>query len=545
MMETAIIIASLAVVGFFVWFFAFRKRKEPKNESVSPTPVPAQKPEPNPDEKPTQEEDKKEDVVEEEQTDEPFIGRMFAALDDCLTLFDDVMQVPSDGLTYSYLQKLVYEAGIQYYKSCSVNGLPYLYSRDNFPYVYNYYGDRENEDAAFMTMIGWIVALHLSELCPQKRNKLFKTGYEVAGYRMDSPIYGYEFRSDPNVARLVASAFYATMRSLLKPDTDAMRKEMGGKKYDRTLKQLVDDEPRVHVTDDAFYIDLRGFMASAPGPYAPGYTDRSKNNPTFPDEKASNGSLQMDMDIYNHIVSGYNLDGKRSVQAIADEEGDVHHLFGTDKRDIGGKYDFNAVFGQKSIGELISPDSAFAEFIHQVQRAGGSARGILQHADPSIGAIEYGRLRPGCSEQREGQRKSYDDDRLNVLSSFIIEDNDGCKQTYSDGGVDKYYYDEDGHWTNAKVQSPEDYENMSKDLLYANSYPSGHSSGIWCAAMTMMEAYPFKADLIMRAANNFAVSRTVSRYHWNSDTIQGRVLGSAMNAVCHATSDYDSSLSGD
>ena len=75
--------------------------------------------------------------------------------------------------------------------------------------------------------------------------------------------------------------------------------------------------------------------------------------------------------------------------------------------------------------------------------------------------------------------------------------------------------------------------------MYANSYPSGHASGIWSAAMTLIELDPLKADLIMRAANDFAVSRVVSRYHWNSDIIQGRVIGSIMNPVCHATSDYN------
>ena len=46
----------------------------------------------------------------------------------------------------------------------------------------------------------------------------------------------------------------------------------------------------------------------------------------------------------------------------------------------------------------------------------------------------------------------------------------------------------------------------------------------------------------MRETNAFAMNRTIARYHWTSDTIQGRVLGSAMNAVCHAAKDYDERL---
>ena len=60
--------------------------------------------------------------------------------------------------------------------------------------------------------------------------------------------------------------------------------------------------------------------------------------------------------------------------------------------------------------------------------------------------------------------------------------------------------------------------------------------------MMLCEAMPYKADLIMQAANQFAINRTISRYHWTSDTIIGRVLGSIASAMCHATSDYDTLL---
>ena len=143
---------------------------------------------------------------------------------------------------------------------------------------------------------------------------------------------------------------------------------------------------------------------------------------------------------------------------------------------------------------------------------------------------------------QQGLRKSFTDDRLNVLTSFVIDDNDGHKASYDVGDIEVPYLDENGIWTDEEVQSPEDYEDMLKDKLYANSYPSGHSAGIWSAAMTMIEIYPEKADLIMRAANEFAQSRVISRYHWNSDIIQGRIVGSVMNPVCHAAPDYSELL---
>ena len=58
-------------------------------------------------------------------------------------------------------------------------------------------------------------------------------------------------------------------------------------------------------------------------------------------------------------------------------------------------------------------------------------------------------------------------------------------------------------------------------------------------AMILMELLPEKADLILKEANQFAVNRTIARYHWTSDTINGRVLGSAQQAVSHGASDFD------
>ena len=452
--------------------------------------------------------------------------------------FRNIIPVQKNSRTYRHLFAMAEEAMTQSMGGSKV-GLPQLYQERNFPYVYNYYTDNQPDKVGvFKTMIGWLCAMQLSELYPTKRNQLYKAGYEAGGYTMNSNIYGYHFKSDPNVARLVASAVYAAMHPTNALVIDTMRTEVGGSQYSLPLAEMYQQESRSHVTDDAFFVDLRLFMASAPGPIAPPFADRNGINPPIPDEKASNGCLKVDMEIYNYIVEKYNLPEQRAVQATADEDADIHHVFGPDMKNVGGKYNFNAVFGQSTIGKTISPEGKIASLVQLVQKSGNSARGVLQHDTPSIGHYEYGRLRPGCAESQQGLRKSFTDDRLNILTCFVIEDNDGHKAVYDVGDVEVPYLDENGNWTNKLVQSAEDYEEMERDLLYANSYPSGHAAGIWSAAMTMIEIYPQKADLIMRAANDFAVSRTVSRYHWNSDIIQGRIVGSLMNPVCHATSNY-------
>lgn len=74
------------------------------------------------------------------------------------------------------------------------------------------------------------------------------------------------------------------------------------------------------------------------------------------------------------------------------------------------------------------------------------------------------------------------------------------------------------------------------------SYPSEHSAGIWNEALILMEMFPYQADKIIMVVTKYAVNRTIARFHWNSDTVNGRVLGSAICPVMHASSDFDSSF---
>lgn len=469
-------------------------------------PEPEPEPEPEPDPVPTLAED---------------------VLRGVLSRFASVMSIGTGSLTYEWLCRVVTEAYRQYFRSESGEGFPLLYRRELMPTVVDYYGERKDEQAAFTTQVGWIVALHLSELCPMKRNQLFPIGYETGGYDAETPLYGWQFRSDPNVARIIGGALLAAMEGKCEPDIAAMRQEVGGKAYDRTLAEIVDQESRYNVADDGFYIDFRKFLVSAPGPYAPGYQNRKNLRPTFTDEKTANGCLAMDMEIHEQIVGSLNLPDQQAVQAVADKEWDERHLYGDDMHGVGGRYDFNAVFGLSTIGIRIDPEDELAVWIANAKTAGSSARGILQHANTAYGPMEYGRLRPGCSWEREAAKHSTTDDRQNVLADFVIEDGDGCPTGY---------YDAHGNWVKpAECHSPEQYKDIQQTQLYANSFPSGHSGGIICATMFWIKRYPLLADLLLRAAIAFSLNRTIARYHWTSDVITGRIVGSAMYAICRAT----------
>ena len=537
MEEILSIIIPVILLAISIWYFNYRKPKsdtnKPTNVTDSQKPKEEGKPEDKPEEKPKEsekEEDKpKEEEKEKEEKEYPPYsqdGFIKAVYD-----FSDAMDRPIalGGEVYNYLYDLFHEARTQYLGKVSVNGIPTIYKKENFPTIYDYYGEKGDEWSAFKTLIGWLFALALAELRPQSRDALFKLGYEYGGYNKYSDIYGYKFEYDPNVARMAASALYAAMRGTLSYNWSELRKDLAGLINDESLEDIKESDSLLFGEYD-FYVDLREFMPTAPGPYAPNYKRRPDE--TYPnEEKTDDKNLQMDRDIHEFIVEncnlGNNVFNNRVVQAIADKEGDLNHLFGEDRQYK--DYKFHAVFGPSTIGITISPDGNIAKLCKLCQYISSYQRDVLQSAD--VTPKQYGRLRPGCSWEKEATPHSDTDDRWNALCNFEIEDNDGCPTGY---------YNRDNEWVYPdEIKSEKEFVKYFQKRLYANSYPSGHSAGIYGVALTLIKLMPYKADLILRAANAFAVSRTIARYHWTSDTINGRILGAIANALCGSVEEYN------
>lgn len=456
------------------------------------------------------------------------------AIEEVLENFSGIVDVKFGTETFTYLHHLYIEAEFQYKFDKSAHYLPLFYIQENFPTIGKVYG--VDGDKQFQTLVGWLFAMALAELMPKKRTDIFRIGYELGCENKDTNIFGNSFENDPNTARLVASAIYAAVRGVVMPDVDKMREEVGGSKYDKTVGEMAGGT-RIDVGEDDFFIDFREFMPTAPAPYAPAYSSNRPATP-YPDEPRDDfGNLRTDREIHEMIVEQYNLDSdeykQRVVQAIADKEGAKEHLFGEERHTE--HYTFQPVFGKNVLGITIPPYSTLGEFAEDVFSASNSARGILQSAE--VSPVQYGRLRPGCSWSQEGKKNSDTDDRRNVLVEIEIEDNDGCKDTPNTFG----HYDENGYWVYTQTEADQ-YAESQKNTLYANSYPSGHSAGITGVAMMLIELFPQKADKILRAAIDFSLSRSICRYHWTSDIINGRVLGTAQNAVAHAASDYDLTL---
>lgn len=413
---------------------------------------------------------------------EPAISEYFTEM---ISRFSSVVTIPKGGITYQWLFALwTHDDGR-------------FWQQDLFPSVVDYYGDNDYFNSDLISA-AWLFALVLSELVPEKRDLLYQIAYDYCGKGADTPVYGWSFDYDPNVGRMVSAAVYATTRDAEK--VSEMRKELCG-----TMLTYEDISET--------YVDTTIFMPHAPGPSLDGTKD----------------NLPQDQAIHETIAHFYNLDTKHvnkrqtTIQSISNKEYHKQHLFGKPRTVTDKKYgvmSFNPVFGQHNIGVEIPDDGVIANLCYNIGKVCSATRiGLLNQ--------EYGRRRPGQGAT-DGSANQYPQQR--ALVNYTIEESDGHTTGYYDKGG--YYVDGNGNYIG-------DYETFYQSQLYANSYPSGHSAFIEGVGMMLMMVMPDKADIILKATNEFAISRCICRYHWMSDTIHGRIIGTMMVPVLAATTNVD------
>jgi acid phosphatase (class A) len=74
-----------------------------------------------------------------------------------------------------------------------------------------------------------------------------------------------------------------------------------------------------------------------------------------------------------------------------------------------------------------------------------------------------------------------------------------------------------------------------EDHLRKNgSYPSGHSAIGWARALILTEIAPEQTDAILARGRAFGQSRVICNVHWQSDVVEGRLMGAATIARLHA-----------
>ena len=72
------------------------------------------------------------------------------------------------------------------------------------------------------------------------------------------------------------------------------------------------------------------------------------------------------------------------------------------------------------------------------------------------------------------------------------------------------------------------------------SYPSGHSAQAWTIALYLGQMKPALLEPFMQKAYRFAVNRTIGKFHWNSDCIYGRLIGTLTLPLVNAMSGLSS-----
>lgn len=77
-----------------------------------------------------------------------------------------------------------------------------------------------------------------------------------------------------------------------------------------------------------------------------------------------------------------------------------------------------------------------------------------------------------------------------------------------------------------------------EDLKKSGSYPSGHTTFGWAAALILAEIRPERQELLLKRGYEYGQSRVICGAHWQSDVDAGRMTGSADVARLHADKEF-------
>lgn len=413
--------------------------------------------------------------------------------DKLLNAFSEVVTISETTQTHAYL-----------YVCFSAAYMGHPLDRDYYPELLDVYGDNENP-YNLEQMGAMLFYSILTEIIPQKRQKLAEIALNYPVKMKEQPIYGWSYETDPSIARMTG-CIVATM--LRKPKLlPIMRQELGGEMilYKKDISEL--------------FLDLTKMMPPAPGPYLKAYSQRG----ILPvGDKKADGNLIEDAMVDDYVADCFSIDSSQRqnvIQSIANKEHRAVHLFGTAHTVDDPKYGimtFEPVF---VCTPEIATDGAVAEMAEAVGKACSDSRKSLLNA-------QYGRRRPG---QGDTDPSAASEPKRRALVNEAIENGDGHSTGHYDKAGD-YVYDDGTHVG--------DYVAYNQGQLYANSYPSGHSAYIAGITMMMMELMPSVAGGLMKDMGWFRLSRVVTRYHHLSDTTIGLLVGMMFVPVLRACQNF-------
>ena len=93
-----------------------------------------------------------------------------------------------------------------------------------------------------------------------------------------------------------------------------------------------------------------------------------------------------------------------------------------------------------------------------------------------------------------------------------------------------------------KFDEPTSLPSSESSLRTNGSYPSGHTAQGWTLALILAEINPYRQDTILSRGYQYAQSRVIGGFHWQSDVDAGRCIASAAVARLHANPSFMAQL---
>lgn len=511
--------------------------------------------------------------------DNPVVEETVKSFNTIIQEFNDLgiysPSIQNSGTTsqvYSYLNSMYskakeeYEGNSELFKSSTYSNLE----------IYNYHGNNnqyELDGTAENAMLYWIVATCLAELIPtsgsnNKQTRLFKFAYDIgreSGYGRTIRLYNnYTPKGDPIICRLVASVIYAKYRRNYRNYISSFRSKIGGSTIPvistngsqvwADSLQLTRGNKGSSPINYGYTVDLDSIFPAAAGPYLSNYSSRTKpedqqgtDKDDFDTTADFVDNYVIDTTIYNTAVNNYNIKTKqnfnRSVQAVADDQESLEQIIGnityytcddsnpldTFQKTSGGNKYFKGTFNADVIGKDLSGyinTSDFTKILEYTREAAGKNR--YTTLDP-----QYGRRRPSQGTTDPSSKEF----------PYCYMYDASIELMFNNGGV---YWDQNSNkaWKDVNNNGVKDSNEIGSEtppsnFIFANTYPSGHSSEMWGEAMMMIELFPSRYIDIFKAAYAYTVSRTIVRAHWNTDIIFGKLGAATIVPVLHAMSNFD------
>jgi len=316
---------------------------------------------------------------------------------------------------------------------------PYVRFSDQtlVPSIENQYSNISSYPSSFAFM-GWLTALTLIEICPDKQNDILARGYN---FGTSSIIAGFNWNSDVVSGRLLACAYSTVLRS--HPSFNNMMKSARNEYEQKTgISNTI--------------------MSSDP------------NSSSFPNDNLPKAQYLPEPPTLESVLFSYDLN-----QHILNSRKRATNEGKTARADVDDSADYMAEIFSTAFGMTISQTET-PNIYNLISKVNQTSAPAYNDAKESFSRV--------CPYVLLNQKTSYE--------------------------ADEDYYMNHG------------------------SYPSGHSTEGWLAAMVLAEINSENAEDLYARAYKYGQSRVITGYNWQSDVDAGSLVASTVYAYLHTCDEF-------